>query len=313
MQISYKSLSSDSFNIEFKLVKSDQSNFVAQQGDVKYKSRIKKAFIFAQRTYPTLQEHMLEPISINQTDDAGIVTALYRNMDIARAEDFLKNSNSLWQYVIGKRMGRVLNLLHSCELTQKDELRARHHHDRMVKNFHAYLNDRRMRFLNDGELIEAIEPRLDNFTSKKKVLLMGVAGLQNIFLTHDATVVIKPTYNFAIGDYAEDLASITNECAQSYPLFVGGVLDGYFGAKIPSQFYVNYALFTAMNVINRGYAQISRSIKLNDGSSFEIFRAYISKIDFLKEQFSGYKKPIPQFLMTEQLQQVRQKALSRAL
>ncbi|MCU6222878.1 hypothetical protein KWI06_24350, partial [Enterobacter cloacae] len=70
MQISYKSLSSDSFNIEFKLVKSDQSNFVAQQGDVKYKSRIKKAFIFAQRTYPTLQEHMLEPISINQTDDA---------------------------------------------------------------------------------------------------------------------------------------------------------------------------------------------------------------------------------------------------
>ena len=312
MQIKYKTLCKDNFGIEFKLISGLGANYIAQVGDVGSIRRIKKSYIFAKRCMDNLHEHALEPLSFD-VSDSGIVSALYRQKDVAMLETFLNQANDLWQYIVGKRLGRVLYLLHHSPLVEKDKIRAQRRSERIIDTLALYLEKKHMRFENDSTLIEAISMRLGNMQHTKDVLILGLISLNNLFLSHDGIIVIKPTYNFSIGDYTEDLASLTNECAKNYPLFVSGAIDGYFGVNIPSKFYVNYALYSAINVITRGYnkvlSQKNRDLKL----CREIYDNYVEKIDFLNFQFDDFKKPIPKFLLTNKLLKIRQQCLESGL
>lgn len=312
MQIKYKTLCADSFGIEFKLISSTDANYIAQVGDESEFIRIKKSYIFAKRCMDNLCEHSLEPLSLDVSDN-GIVSALYRQKDVAMLEFFLNHANDLWQYVVGKRLGRVLYLLHHSKLIEKDKIRAQRRSEKIIDTLALYLEKKHMRFENDSALIEAISMRLGNLKHTKDVLLLGLVSLNNLFLSHDCTIVLKPTYNFAIGDYTEDLASLTNECAQSYPLFVAGAFDGYFGMHIPTKFYVNYALYSAINVITRGYTKVGA--KKNKGLNLgkKVYDSYVEKIDFLNYQFDDFKKPIPKFLLTNKLLNIRKQCLEKGL
>lgn len=294
MRLTYKTLSVDEHGIELSFLKNQGTEFYVFQATPYNRKRLKRCYQSAQCFFSTAPDYFLKPVSYKE--DADIVTALYGYVSAGDMQTFLEHSKDHMQYAVGKRTGRALLALHDVYLTEEQKQKAIEHQKKCKEKFSIYLNSLE-RMPNDGKTIEAIGARFDSFTIFKPVMRYGGLKVSNIMLTADLEVVFKPCASFGPGDLCEDLALIACENAAQYPCFVAGVIDGYFALKIPTNFYIGFALHCAIN-------SLYRCAKRSEMDSNEKSRM-INQSMQIQDDFMNFKTPIPVWYGTRRVKNAR--------
>ncbi len=299
MKLIYKTLDVDEFGVECKVLRSQSSNFYVYQTNLENKARVKRAFNGACFFYKYAKDVFLEPISYNEQDD--IATALYTYISSGKLSDFLDNAPDHMQYAIGKKCGRSLGVLHAIPLSEVQKQKAHKHIEKTKEKLYTYLTSLE-RMPNDGETIEAIGDRFDLFSVLKPVMRYGAFKADHILITKDMDIIFTPSSSYGEGDICEDFALLACEHSGNYPCFVAGAIDGYFGLKIPTQFYLGFALHCAFNSLYRCAlrSQINAQEKIRmQEQSMRI------QLDFL-----SFNTPIPDYLQSQRVKDARTKCES---
>lgn len=299
MKLIYKTLDVDEFGIECKVLRSQSSNFYVYQTDLDNKARLKRAFKGARFFYKYAKEVFLEPISYNEQD--GIATALYTYISSGKLNDFLDKAPDHMQYAMGKKSGRALSALHTIPLSNKQKQKATLHIEKTKQKLYTYLTSLD-RMPNDGETIEAIGDRFDLFSVLKPVMRYGAFKADHILISKDMDIIFTPSSSYGEGDICEDFALLACEHSGNYPCFVAGAIDGYFGLKIPSQFYLGFALHCALNSLYRCALRSQINDKEKQRMQEQSLRI---QLDFL-----SFNTPIPDYLQSQRVKEARAKCES---
>lgn len=302
MQLSYRHLFTDENQVEFSVLKTENTNCLCLQGDRKVLPRIKKAYKSAQFFFPNVKDNFFEPISINPLSDN--VSALFSYRQSGALSDFLRVVPEHWQYATGKKLGRALKEMHSASLTEKQIERAKTRHSSYLNRIASYVADL-PHFKNDRYAMEAISTRYDYFSVFRPVMRYGSLKHQKILITSDSTLLLLPSYSYGPGCMCEDFASLECETAGLYPVFCAGVIDGYFSSVVPTKFWMHFALYSAL------YSLWKCGLKAKTGKQMHILMQQNS--DRIREDFSNYTKPIPIWYTNENIEKIREKSIRQAL
>lgn len=295
MQLSYKLLHHDEYGVECLLLKSPSANFFVYQAHDKEVKRVKRAYKGAKFFYHGAPHAILEPISYNLKNN--LASALYNYVSAGNLNDFLSASPNYMHYAIGKKCGRTLYAMHQISLSSKQKMLASKHLDKIKDQFFTYLN-KLPRMPNDGITIDAILSRLGNLKIKKPIMRYGAFKVENILLSDDFSVIFKPSATFGEGDPSEDFAYLSCENSDKYPCFIAGAIDGYFGMRIPTSFYLNFAMYCALNSLYRCAHKAQRDLKTKLRMQEQSLR--------IQKDFANFTIPIPCYLQSAEVQLARQ-------
>ena len=304
MQVSYRKLFTDNNDIEYSVVKTQGTRCLCLQGNTKNQARVKKAFLSSKCFFEQASENIFKPLSINTSAKDGLVTALFENIDGGELSKFLLVVPPAWQYAAGKKLGLLLRQLHSVPLNTKQKEKASKRHEKFMEHLASYIADL-PHFKNDKYAMEAISSRYDHFKIYRPVMRYGGLKHQKIMITKESSLLLLPSYTYGPGDMCEDFASLECESAGLYPLFCAGVIDGYFASKVPSKFWLHFALYSALYslwkcaLVAKQSPQMMVKMQLNS--------------DRIREDFDDFKKPVPQWYSDPKLQDIRTQALKLSI
>lgn len=304
MQIGFRKLFTDKNSIEYSVVKTGSTQCLCLQSDRKKLARVKKAYLSSKCFYPASPENFFEALSVNEVVSQNLVNALFTHVESGFLADFLEVVPKEWHYATGKKLGRVLRNLHTVSLTEKQKAKAQSRHNKFMEHMATYISSL-PHFKNDKYAMEAISSRYDHFKIYRPVMRYGGLKHQKIMITKESSLLLLPSYTYGPGDMCEDFASLECESAGLYPLFCAGVIDGYFASKVPSKFWLHFALYSALYslwkcaLVAKQSPQMMVKMQLNS--------------DRIREDFDDFKKPVPQWYSDPKLQDIRTQALKLSI
>ena len=304
MQLTYKKLFTDENEVEYCVVKTDSTQCLCLQGKSQLLPRIKKAFLSAKTFYPQASDSFFEPLSVNTTTTDGIVNALFTNVEASFVKTFLQMAPLEWQYATGKKLGRILKDLHSVPLTDTQKKKASERHSKFMEHLATYVADL-PHFKNDKFAMDAISMRYDHFKIFRPVMRYGSLKHQKVMIRKDSSLILLPSYSFGPGDLCEDLASLECESAGIYPVLCAGVIDGYFSGKVPTKFWLHFALYCAL------YSLWKCGLKAKKDSK-ELIKMQQNS-DRIREDFANYTKPVPNWYSSDKLQKIKERCIKLGL
>lgn len=286
MQLGYRSVSFDVHGNEYVALQGANDKFLALQGSVKSnKSRITRQFKSTQVFHDLAPQHILEGISLKSDDE--FTTAVFAYENVGEFKSFLSVIDPHLQYANGKKLGRAIALIHQDTLTSKEKDKAEERRDAVLAKLTNYLT-KGPRFNHETPILKAIIDRIDGLPDYKLTRRYGGLRLDNVFLTHSGNVILKPSASYGFGDAIEDLVLFECEDAGQMPCAVAGVIDGYFGGvNVPANFWVGFAIFSAIYALTRCSEHARRSQK-------EQARMVAQSRRILAD-FEGFSRPIPRW------------------
>ncbi len=310
MQVSLQTLSQDRLGIELMEIKANGQSYIAMQSSTRYSSRVKKAFELAKRYYHVAPDNFLEPISYKQAAVQGtMTTALFSNIPLFNLQKHLDRQSNLNEYILGKKAGWALLRLHQAPFNDFDSTKSSAHLRRCYTRFQSYINSK-YRFINDDHIVKALDSRISSLNLNHAVLCYGNFNAEQMFLNKDNDIILAPSYAATIGDPYEDLAILTVDNLDSYPYFIAGCIDGYLCGKHNTSFYVRYAIFCGLYSLIRLNKKAAR--EMQNGSQL-YYSYYQQKASDIWTEFNNFTSPVPKFLLSEKLIQIRNTVYEKGL
>ena len=304
MQVSFRNIFTDLNGIDYSVIKAHGAYCLSMQSSLENLARVKKAYQSSICFKSQIKDNCFLPISLNQDPKQKLVTALFDYQDCGSLESFLNKAPAVLQYAIGKKLGLILRQLHSYPLSSEQKQKAIAHHNKFMEHLASYISAL-PHFKNDKYALEALSSRYDHFKSYKAVLKYGTLKAQKIMLTKDSSVLLLPSYGYGPGDLCEDFASLECHFSKNYPSVCQGAIDGYFNQKVPSKFWLHFALYCAL------YSLWKCALNVEQDPSLMAKMQEIS--NHIREDFDNFKRPIPVWYQDKALDNLRLKSLKLGL
>lgn len=298
MNILYNLICSDKYNIQYKTLKSDTMSYIIAQGSYEGALRIKRAYKNAQKFYTQNPQNFLKPISIKLNDD--LASAMYEYKNIGMLKGFLEHQKPYMHYSIGKKVGRALKSLHQYPLSAKQIAKGKKRDEIFVLRLSEYLNSKH-RLPHDEQTIDILCQRFNKFKCQRPVLRYGNLNIDNIFIDNNLQIIFKPSSSSIIGDPYEDLALLEFYNSQGFDIFISGVIDGYFYGKVPAEFWVNFALFSAFYSLYKS----SKIINKHPDQALDMLLNFKK----IKDDFANFTRPMAKWYKSKELKDAKQKCM----
>ncbi len=298
MFLSYKKLFVDAHDIEYAIVKSAGTECLCLQAPLSAENRLMKSFSGMQYFYALDREHVFKPLSICSDDDNKVVNALYAYTESGFLQDFLKVVPKIWQYATGKRLGRILRTLHEGSLTKSEEQKAQLRHNAFMERIAEYIA-KLPHFKNDRYALDALSSRYDHFSLYKSCMRYGALRHQKIMTSKDGSLFLLPSASYGPGDICEDFALLELESAGLYPLLCVGVIDGYFKGQTPTQFWLHFALYSALYSLWK----CAKNALMDKNNEY-----WQLQCDRVRYDFSDFTTPMPRWFIKEDVETIRKEA-----
>ena len=129
----------------------------------------------------------------------------------------------------------------------------------------------------------------------------GGLRLDNVFLTQEGNVILKPSASYGFGDAIEDLVLFECEDAGQMPCVVAGIIDGYFGGvNVPANFWVSFAIFSAIYALTRCSEHVRKSPKEQS--------RMVAQSKRIMQDFDNFARPIPRWYRSNLIKKARAEA-----
>lgn len=201
-----------------------------------------------QKKVESLGVAMCNPIEFGKCDEGYYM--LQRFVEGVDAEEAVKDMSLDEQYRLGYEVGEYLRLIHTIPAPEDQpdwEPRFNAKIDKKIKNYQACP----LKYENDEFILDYIAKNRHLLKDRPQCYQHGDYHIGNMMVEGGKIVIIDfDRYDF--GDPWEEFNRIV-WCAQAAPAFASGNVDGYFGGKVPRDFWSLLALYIASNTLSSLY------------------------------------------------------------
>ena len=182
---------------------------------------------------------MCQPIEFGVCEDG--VYSLQSWLDGEDAEQVMPGYSDKEQYAYGLEAGRILRTIHSipAPATQEDwEIRFNRKMDNKIKKY----GKSPIQYENGQAFIDYINENRHLLKNRPQVYQHGDYHIGNLMVGRNGQLYVIDFNRNDYGDPWEEFNRIV-WCAQKAPRFACGMVDGYFEAPVPSEFWKLLALY----------------------------------------------------------------------
>ncbi len=198
-----------------------------------------------QKEVEKLGVSMCNPIDCGKCEDGYYM--LQRFVDGVDAEEAVKYMGEDEQYRLGYEAGAMLKLIHSIPAPEDQpdwEPRFNAKIDRKIKNY----SECPIKFDGDHYILDYLDANRHLLRGRPQCYQHGDYHIGNMMI-EDGHVIIIDFDRYDFGDPWEEFNRIV-WCAQAAPAFASGNVDGYFGGKVPLDFWKLLALYIGSNMLS---------------------------------------------------------------
>ena len=189
---------------------------------------------------------MCLPIEVGESEEG--IYAIHSWIDVTDAEETVPTFSKEKQYAYGLDAGRILKKLHS--------LPAPAGVTHWVERFNTKI-DRKIKMYaecplkyDNGELfLSYLAENRYLLSDRPQTYQHGDYHIGNMMIDKDGVLTIIDFDRDDFGDPWEEFNRIV-WCAQAAPAFASGMVDGYFDAEIPMEFWKLLALYISSNTLS---------------------------------------------------------------
>ena len=198
-----------------------------------------------QKKVEALGVSMCNPIECGSCADGHYM--LQRFVDGVDAEEAVKGMSEDEQYRLGYEAGEYLRLIHTIPAPEDQpdwEPRFNAKIDKKIKNYQACP----LKYENDEFILDYIAKNRHLLKDRPQCYQHGDYHIGNM-MVEDGKIVVIDFDRYDFGDPWEEFNRIV-WCAQAAPAFASGNVDGYFGGKVPHEFWELLALYIGSNMLS---------------------------------------------------------------
>ena len=240
-----------------------------------------------QKKVEALGVSMCNPIECGKCDEGYYM--LQRFIEGVDAEDAVKGMSEDEQYRLGYEAGEYLRLIHTIPAPEDQpdwEPRFNAKIDKKIKNYQACP----LKYENDEFILDYIAKNRHLLKDRPQCYQHGDYHIGNMMIENGRIVIIDfDRYDF--GDPWEEFNRIV-WCAQAAPAFASGNVDGYFGGKVPRDFWSLLALYIASNTLSSLYWAIpfgEKEINTMRNQAREVLDWYDNFTNVIPKWYKGGK------------------------
>ena len=241
--------------------------------------RAKRSFELQKKMY-SLGVPMCEPIDCGECEDGFYVLQSW--VEGENAEDAVLHLPEDAQYSLGYDAGVILKTVHSIPAPPDApdwETRFNAKMDRKIRRY----GECPVKFEGGERFIEYIGNNRSLIRGRPQCFQHGDYHIGNMMIRHGKIVIIDFD-RFDYGDPWEEFNRIV-WCAQKAPAFARGMVDGYFGGRVPQKFWRLLALYISSNTLS----SIPWAIPFGE----EETAGFIAQANEILSWYDGMTKPVP--------------------
>ena len=210
------------------------------------KAERRKAEYEKMREVFSLGVPMAEPCEYGVCDEGVYTIESY--IDGVDAEEYIKALSPDEQYKYGIDAGRILAKIHTIPATDnvpKWEDRFNAKIDRKIKMY----QECELKYDKGDVFLDYIKENRHLLSNRPQCYQHGDYHIGNMMIDKNGLLTIIDFDRDDFGDPWEEFNRIV-WCAQAAPSFASGMVDGYFGGKVPIEFWHLLALYICSNTLS---------------------------------------------------------------
>ena len=222
--------------------------FLLRVSDMEQYDAKQSEFVMMQRV-ASLGIPMCLPIEFGVCDEG--VYSVQSWIDGESAEDLIPLLSSKKQYDYGLEAGRILHKIHSVPApdTQEDwAVRFNRKADTKIRKY----RECPIKYPKGQAFIDYINANRHLLNGRPQTYQHGDYHIGNMMIDRSGKLYIIDFNRNDYGDPWEEFNRIV-WCAQKAPLFSSGMVDGYFGGDVPTDFWKLLALYISSNTLSSVY------------------------------------------------------------
>ena len=227
---------------------SGNNKFLLRISPIEMYDRKKEEFGFMKRV-EALGIPMCRPIEFGTCDEG--VYSIQSWIDGNDAENILPSLSDRQAYVYGIDAGKILKRIHSISAPDNAEdweLRFNKKIDRKIQGY----NDCPIKYENGKLFLDYIEKNRHLLSNRPQCCQHGDYHSGNMMIDTNGDLTVIDFNRNDCGDPWEEFNRIV-WCAQAYPSFASGMVDGYFDGEPPLEFWKLLALYISSNTLSSLY------------------------------------------------------------
>lgn len=192
---------------------------------------------------------MCKPIKFGTCDEGvySIQSWIY-GMD---AEEVISTMTDEKQYIYGIKAGQILQKIHSIPapaILEDWEIRFNRKMDYKIRKY----GECPIKYENGQAFIDYINKNRHLLKNRPQVYQHGDYHIGNMMIGHNGQLYIIDFNRNDYGDPWEEFNRIV-WCAQKWPQFASGMVNGYFDGDVPLEFWKLLALYISSNTLSSIY------------------------------------------------------------
>lgn len=263
----------------------DAKKLLLRTADIKLESQKKLEFDRI-KAISGLSFEMARPISFGICNGGESVYMLLTWVDGLPLDTQLKKMLPADQYSIGIMAGKMLREIH--EIPVKDhhvptkEERMNHKLNKLKQYETSYV-----RMGDEEDTLRYVKDNLHKIYNTKPVYKHGDFHSGNLIWTPEGSIGLIDFNRIDCGDRYEDFRHIQLMDAERSVPFATGVIDGYFDAKVPDEFWEVLSIYVAQTAMT--------AINWAERYGFEEIEIMREKYHKAYRDYDGFKNTIPKW------------------
>lgn len=192
--------------------------------------------------------NMSRPIDFGICGNGSYVYSLLSYIDGESADEKIKKLSNREQFNLGMESGRILKKFHSIPAPPDIE----DWEPRMIRKLQIRLDRYKLSGIsikNDSCALEYLQNNLSLLKNRPQTFQHGDFHLGNLILTEGNTLGVIDFNRWDFGDPYEEFYKMNMFTREISIPFARGQIIGYFGDKIPDDFFKLLALYTADTIL----------------------------------------------------------------
>ena len=233
---------------------SDKKYCVTDKNGVKYFMRVsdvskyekkKNSFAMTEKV-AALGVPMCQPIEFGTSADS--VYSIYTWIDGYDAENMIGVFDSDTQYSFGREAGEILKKIHSIPAPNTVEPWSERFNRKIDRKISLYA-DCPLKYENGQVFLDYVDSSRKLLEDRAQTYQHGDYHIGNMMLDKRLKLYIIDFDRDDYGDPWEEFNRIV-WCAEKYPAFASGMVDGYFDGDVPEKFWKLLALYISSNTLS---------------------------------------------------------------
>lgn len=230
--------------------------------------------------------YMSGPLDFGTCGNGSNVYSLLSYINGVSADEKIKELTDDEQFNLGIKAGRILKKLHSIPAPPDTEdwepkiLRKLQRHLKRYKQSGISIE-------NDSCALDYVQNNLDLLKNRPQTFQHGDFHLGNLILTEDNALGAIDFNRWDYGDPYEEFYKMNMFSREVSIPFARGQISGYFGDKVPDDFFKRLALYTADTILSSIVWAIPFGEKDVEGM--------IKRAEVILDDYDNFKKVLPKW------------------